>query len=111
MAVTVVMILGAVFIGIFSLPNLIAVLKTKNTSGINLPMYIIFVISCICFSVYGLGMTLDNNLSGGLPTLISNCFCVAIGVITLCIKFYNTYKAKKAHMTEIEYSQSLKRGK
>jgi uncharacterized protein with PQ loop repeat len=103
MAVGVVMILGAVFIGIFSLPNLISVLKTKNTAGINLPMYIIFVASCICFSIYGLGMALDNNLLGGLPTLISNCFCVVIGMITLVIKFCNMHKARKAHMTEIEY--------
>jgi uncharacterized protein with PQ loop repeat len=111
MAVTVVMIIGAVFIGIFSLPNLISVLKTKNTVGINLPMYIIFVFACICFTTYGLGMTLDNNLSGGLPTLISNCFCVIIGMITLVIKLNNMRKARAAHMTELQYSQAHGGGK
>jgi uncharacterized protein with PQ loop repeat len=36
LAITIIMVFGAIFIGIFSLPNLINVLKTKNTSGINL---------------------------------------------------------------------------
>jgi uncharacterized protein with PQ loop repeat len=111
MAVTIVMIIGAVFMGVFSLPNLIHVLKNKHTVGINLPMYIIFVFACICFTIYGLGMTLDDNLSGGLPTLISNCFCVIIGMITLVIKLNNMRKAKAAHMTELQYSEAHDRGK
>jgi uncharacterized protein with PQ loop repeat len=103
MATTVIMIIGAVFIGIFSLPNLINVLKTKNTVGINLPMYIIFTFACIMFSVYGLGMTIDKNISGGLPTMVSNLFCVAIAITTLIIKFKNLSRAKKAGMTELRY--------
>jgi uncharacterized protein with PQ loop repeat len=109
MAVTIVMIIGAMFIGIFSLPNLINVLKTKNTVGINLPMYIIFIIACVCFMIYGLGMTIDTTLEnmsrfgGGLPTLISNSFCVTIGLITLTIKLYNMHRAKQHNMTELQY--------
>jgi uncharacterized protein with PQ loop repeat len=103
MAITIVMIIGAVFIGIFSLPNLIYVLKTKNTVGVNLYMYLIFVFSCTCFAIYGGGMTFDNNLSGGLPTMISNIFCVTIACITLVYKFKNMKKAKQNNMTELQY--------
>jgi uncharacterized protein with PQ loop repeat len=101
--VTIIMTIGAVFIGIFSLPNLIKVLRTKNTIGINLPMYLIFTFACIMFVIYGLGMTINGNLSGGLPILISNAFCVAIAVVTLSIKFKNIRIAKKANMTESAY--------
>jgi uncharacterized protein with PQ loop repeat len=33
---TIIMIIGAILIAIFSLPNLIYVIKTKNTAGVNL---------------------------------------------------------------------------
>jgi uncharacterized protein with PQ loop repeat len=101
--VTIIMILGAVCIAVFSLPNLIRVIKTKNTVGINLPMYIIFTFACIMFSIYGFGMTLDDNLIGGLPVLLSNLLCVAIAIVTLCIKFKNISRAKKTGLTELKY--------
>jgi uncharacterized protein with PQ loop repeat len=102
-AITIIMIIGAVFIGIFSLPNLINVIKTKNTAGINLPMYIIFAFACLMFMIYGFGMVADHNLSGGLPTAISNLFCVGIAVFTLVIKFRNRSRAKRENMTELQY--------
>jgi uncharacterized protein with PQ loop repeat len=100
---SIVMIIGAVFIGVFSLPNLINVLRTKNTAGINLPMYIIFALACLTFVVYGAGMSADGNLMGGLPVLISNIFCLVIANITLVIKFVNMHNAKKAGLTELQY--------
>jgi uncharacterized protein with PQ loop repeat len=116
MAVTIVMIIGAAFIGFFSLPNLISVLKTKNTLGINLPMYVLFVTSCTCFMIYGLGIMIDTTLGnmsrfgGGLPTLISNSFCVTIGLITLTIKLYNIHRAKQHNMTELQYWDKVIKG-
>ncbi|MDR2369068.1 MAG: hypothetical protein LBD63_00365 [Mycoplasmataceae bacterium] len=103
MVTTVVMTIGAVFIGVFSIPNLINVLRTKNTAGINLPMYIIFTFACILFAIYGGGMTADHNLSGGLPVLLSNAFCIVIAVITLVFKFINIRHAKKAGLSELQY--------
>jgi uncharacterized protein with PQ loop repeat len=100
---SIIMIIGAVFIAIFSLPNLISVLRTKNTAAINLPMYIIFTFACIMFTIYGGGMCSDHNLGGGLPVLISNAFCIVIAIITLIIKFKNMHRAKKADQTELQY--------
>jgi hypothetical protein len=48
-------------------------------------------------------MILDKNLEGGLPTLISNIFCVVIATITLVLKFKNMHLAKKEHLTELQY--------
>jgi MtN3 and saliva related transmembrane protein len=101
--IAIIMIIGAVFIGIFSLPNLINVLKTRNTLSINLWMYLIFVFACLMFLIYGLGMTIDRNYEGGLPILISNLLCVVIGIITLTIKLRNIYYAKKNNLTEEKY--------
>ncbi|GHU47893.1 hypothetical protein FACS1894218_3350 [Bacilli bacterium] len=110
LAITIFMTMGAVFIGIFSVPNLVAVLKTKNTAGVNLPMYLIFTTACIFFAIYGLGIVIDANfgslydrLSGGLPTMIANIFCVLIAIITLSIKFINMGKSKKEGLTELKY--------
>ncbi|MDR0674921.1 MAG: hypothetical protein LBF36_01480 [Mycoplasmataceae bacterium] len=100
---TIIMTIGAIFIAIFSLPNLINVLRTKNTASVNLPMYIIFTLACIMFAIYGGGMCGDNNLGGGLPVLISNIFCILIAIVTLTIKFTNLRKAKKARLTELQY--------
>jgi MtN3 and saliva related transmembrane protein len=102
-ATSIIMIIGAVFIAVFSLPNLISVLRTKNTAGINLAMYLIFTFACIMFAIYGAGMIADNYLGGGLPVLLSNTFCIVIAVITLVIKFMNMRRAKKAGQTELQY--------
>lgn len=102
-ATTIVMIVGAVFIGVFSLPNLVYVLKTKNTIGVNLWMYLIFTFACTCFAIYGLGMTINGIYSGGLPTMISNIFCVIIACVTLTYKFNNLRKAKQNNLTEFQY--------
>lgn len=103
LAITILMTIGAVLISIFSLPNLIKVIKTKNTLHINLGMYIIFTLACLCFSIYGLGIVLDGNLGGGLPTCIANAICVIIAVITLGYKITNIKKAKSVNLTEAEY--------
>jgi uncharacterized protein with PQ loop repeat len=66
-------------------------------------MYIIFAFACLMFSIYGLGMVIDHNLGGGLPTMISNILCEAIAMVTLVIKFKNMRLAKHAHLTEQEY--------
>jgi uncharacterized protein with PQ loop repeat len=56
------------------------------------------------FVIYGIGMAAEaSNLSGGLPIVISNAFCVAIAVVTLVIKFKNMSRAKKEHLTEFQY--------
>lgn len=103
LAITIIMTIGAAFIAIFSLPNLIYVIKTKNTNGVNLWMYIIFTIACICFSIYGFGIVLANNLKGGLPVLLANALCVIIACVTLTYKIINLKKAKSNNMTEMEY--------
>jgi uncharacterized protein with PQ loop repeat len=107
MDITIIMIVGAVFIGIFALPNLIYVIKTKNTNSVNLPMYIIFIFACSMFSIYGLGMILDHSLkdglASGLPLMISNLFCVCTAAFTLFMKCRNMIRAKRAGLTELEY--------
>jgi uncharacterized protein with PQ loop repeat len=70
-------------------------------------MYLILLISCICFGTYGLGMVidtnLDNNIASGLPTMIANICCIIISCITLGYKFANMRRAKLHKMTELEY--------
>jgi uncharacterized protein with PQ loop repeat len=70
-------------------------------------MYLIFVLACTCFCIYGLGIALDkhsdNHLENGLPILISNVLCVLFACITLIYKFNNLKNAKASNLTELEY--------
>ena len=104
-AITIIMTLGAIFIAIFSIPNLIHVIKTKNTLSVNLWMYLILLFSCCCFATYGLGMVLNPKLSlaNGLPVMIANICCITICCITLYYKFSNMARARAHKMTELEY--------
>jgi uncharacterized protein with PQ loop repeat len=72
-------------ISIFTVPQLISIIKTKNTSYINIPMYFIYLIGCLCFLIggvlmaCGIGIGNDPNitqrLSSGLPLIIAQSIC------------------------------------
>jgi uncharacterized protein with PQ loop repeat len=66
-------------------------------------MYLVLLLACIFFAIYGLGMSIDGNIPGGLPTLISNIACIISTTITLVIKVKNIRAAKKAKLTEEQF--------
>jgi uncharacterized protein with PQ loop repeat len=63
----------------------------------------LFGLAGVAFCIYSIGMISDKNLEGGLPILISNIFCVIVAIITLIMKFRNMHRAKKEHLTELQY--------
>lgn len=98
-------LIAAVCIAVYNIPMFIKILKTKNTAGISLIMYILLVLGCWCFFIDGLGITICVNAMSGLPMIISNLFGVAISTIILVIKCNNMSKAKAANMTEAKYCE------
>jgi uncharacterized protein with PQ loop repeat len=104
-------------IAIFTTPQLINLIKTRNTTYINIPMYSIYLIGCFCFliggvlMVCGVGMdnpTLARNLSSGLPLVIAQSFCGIISSIIFTWKIKNYLAAKRAKITELQYCKQLK---
>jgi uncharacterized protein with PQ loop repeat len=78
-------IIASIGISIFTLPQLISLIKTKNTAYINIPMYLIYLIGCLCFLLGGIfmvaGVGLEPTLSGGLPLVIAQGVCGTISSI------------------------------
>ena len=65
------------------LPQAILVLRTRNTDGLSLAMYVLFTCGVSCWLVYGI-------LIGSLPIMIANFVTVLLASIILSIKIINT---------------------
>lgn len=99
-------IIAAICIAIFSLPQLIFILKTKNTSGISLIMLIILIFGSFCFVVSAIGtlsvkgIKLHDRLSSGLPVLIGNILSLIFASLNAFFKIRNIIWARKLNITE-----------
>lgn len=67
------------------LPQVIKTVKTKDTSGISLNMYIFFVIGIILWFIYGLQL-------GAMPIILANLFT---GIMASVILFYKVAEVRK----------------
>ncbi len=108
-------LIAAVCIGIYTIPQLIMLLKTKDSSGISAPMFLILVIGDIFFIIQSSISLIDsisnNNVNAWLttlfPVLVANTVCTISGAITLTIKLLNQHRAKKRNLSEREYCVQL----
>jgi uncharacterized protein with PQ loop repeat len=95
-------------------PQLISIIKTKNTAFINIPMYAIYLIGCLCFLLGGFLMLFNGDdivarLSSGLPLVIAQSICGTISSIIFINKLKNYFAAKRAKITELQYCHQLKK--
>ncbi|MDH6366027.1 MULTISPECIES: SemiSWEET transporter [unclassified Breznakia] len=70
------------------IPQVIQVVKTKDTSSISLGMYTLFVIGVAMWLVYGL-------VIGDLPMIISNAITTVLSSVILGYKIYAVRQNKK----------------
>lgn len=102
-------LIAAACVAIYNIPMFIKILKTKNTAGISLIMYILLVMACWFFFINGLGMMLDgsnqNNVYNGLPIFLANLFGGTFSTIILTIKCKNMINAKAANLSEAKYCE------
>ncbi len=61
------------------LPQTIKTIKTKDTSGLSLSMYVLFFIGILCWFIYGLIIT-------NYPLLIANGITIVLAGIILSMK-------------------------
>lgn len=112
-------IIAAVCIAVYTFPQLIRLLKIKNSSGISISMFILLVIGDFffilqCFiSLYGAFQDQDPTiavqlwLGTMLPVEIANIAGFIGALLTLCIKTKNILFAKKLGITEKEYCERV----
>jgi MtN3 and saliva related transmembrane protein len=72
-------VFAATFTTIAFIPQVIQIIKSRNTEGISLPMYIIFTTGIGCWLVYGI-------LSNDIPLIAANSITLILAGIILFFK-------------------------
>lgn len=70
---------AAVLTTISFIPQALLIIKTKDTKGISLPMYILFTIGVACWLLYGIYF-------GMIPVIIANLITLALAIVILTFK-------------------------
>jgi MtN3 and saliva related transmembrane protein len=82
----------AAFLTTFSfLPQAITIIKTKDTKGISLPMYVMFVAGVTLWLYFGI---MENQM----PIIIGNFITLIFSGIILFYKVSDTVKSRGNHM-------------
>lgn len=94
-------------IGVY-VPQLVKTIKTKDTSGVSIMMYIILQFTAWSWVIYGaliISQAIANNgdILDGLPILITNAVVGLMGWGIIYIKSKNILGAKKLNITEKQY--------
>ena len=69
-------------------PQAILVLRTRNTDGLSLFMYILFTTGIGCWLIYGVFI-------GSLPIILANLVTIILASMILAVKASNTIRARK----------------
>lgn len=106
-AISIVSIIGAICIGIYTIPNLYAVVKTRDTSGIKLSVFMMLFFGAWLFMINGIGLWISRGWEAGIGLVLSNIFSGGCTTITIIYKIKNMVLSKKNNMSETEYCKSL----
>ena len=71
--------IAAIFTTISFVPQAIHTIRTKNTKGISLPMYVLFTIGVFLWLVYGIYFKM-------MPVIIANAITLVLASIILTFK-------------------------
>jgi MtN3 and saliva related transmembrane protein len=69
-SITIIGLLAASFTTIAFIPQVLQIVKTRNTNGISLVMYIIFTIGIFCWLIYGILLNDFPIIAANAVTLI-----------------------------------------
>lgn len=105
----------------YALPQLVRVVKTKNTSGLSIPGYILFIFSNLGMLAWGIGNTVRSALSDDynlllvtmalIPNVILNLLNTGINVFILSTKIRHVKLAKKMGIDEAKLASILLKNK
>lgn len=103
-------LIAAACISIYCMPQLIYVIKTKNTCGISIWMLILMLIGDVFFVIQAIGMWADpgytDNISGALPLLLANGIALIVGSILMVFKVRSLHYAKVFETTEKQFCEN-----
>jgi uncharacterized protein with PQ loop repeat len=77
-------LIAGICIAIFAIPQIISLIRTKDTSYIKLSMYVIYVIGCYVYVVVGILVSIDNHsIIKGLQLIIADGAASIVATIIL----------------------------
>lgn len=71
--------IAAVLTTVSFVPQAMLTIKTKNTKGISLPMYILFTIGVFCWLIYGIHFKM-------IPVILANSVTLSLASVILAFK-------------------------
>lgn len=106
------------FVCAYSIPQLIRVIKTKDTSALSIPGYCLFIFSNLGMLAWGIGNTIRNTTSGDdysvllivmalLPNVILNTLNTGINIFIIATKIKHIRLAKKMKIDEAQLATIL----
>ena len=98
---------AAIIIAIFSMPQLIKIIKTKNSVAISTAMFVLLVIGDFLFVIQGIGQLANKEMSG-LPVLLGNAISCISSSVVLFFKLRNVSDAKKLNISEEQFCANYK---
>lgn len=96
-------LVAAVCVAAFTIPQLVQVLKTKNTCGLSVVMLALLVFGDLMFVVSAIGQLVHGEISAGLPLLLANIVADSTSGVLLFLKVRSMYYAKKFQTTERQF--------
>lgn len=79
---------AAVLTTLSFVPQAILTLRTRNTEGISLMMYLLFTVGVACWLIYGLVRT-------DLAIILANLVTLLLAARILAVKVANTWRSKR----------------
>lgn len=80
--------IAAVLTTLALVPQVVKIIKTKDTKNLSLYMYIVFVVGIASWFVYGILIT-------NYAIIFANAVTLILGIIILLFKIYNVSKGEK----------------
>lgn len=104
--------IGVLLTFITLLPEIIQVIKTKNTTSISLWMYVLYPLCGLAWIAYAILLYFEDaniEIWDVIGLALSEVIATIFSLIVLVYKMINVYKAKNAHMTEAEWYRSYQK--
>ena len=100
-------IFGAICIGVFSIPGLVRLIKTKDSSSISMAMFVILAIGGLLFVITTIITMSCKQSIAELGIAIGNFASMSCAIAIISIKTKNIKDAKFNGMTEKQWCDKL----
>lgn len=113
-------IIGWVILGLvsaYSIPQFVKVIKTKNTSGLSIPGYCLFIFSNLGMLTWGIGNTVRSTMSENynvllvvmalIPNILVNTLNSTINIFVLVTKIHHVRLSKRMKIDETKLASIL----